>query len=54
MHLSKKAIEDLRIALRKTFGEDFDGALTDEEINEIGLSIIVPMVEDLKIRVLEA
>ena len=36
MQLSKNATQDLRIALQKSFGEEFDSALTDEQIERIG------------------
>ena len=35
MTLSDKAIQDLRIALRKSYGDDFDVDLSDEEIKGI-------------------
>lgn len=50
MQLSKKAIEDLRIALRKTFGDDFDSTLNDEQVEKIGLLMMTSILESLKIR----
>ncbi len=49
MTLSSNAIKDLRTALRKSYGEDFDIALSDEEIGNIGLFILTGLVESLKI-----
>ena len=53
MSLSKNAIKDLRIEITKHFGEEFERTLTDEQVNEIGLCLLVPIVEDLKIKVLQ-
>ena len=49
MTLSDNAIKDLRTALRKSYGEDFDVALADKEIENIGLFILTGLVESLKI-----
>lgn len=53
MSLSKNAIQDLRIEITKHFGEEFARTLTDEQVNEIGLCLLIPIVEDLKIKVLQ-
>ena len=50
MSLSKNAIQDLRITLRKSFGEEFDSAFTDEQIERIGLLMMTSILESLKIR----
>lgn len=49
MTLSNNAIQDLRIVLRKSYGEDFDVALSDEEINKMGLLVLTGLVESLKL-----
>ena len=49
--LSKKATEDLRIILSKSYGEDFGVSLSDEEVNEIGDLLINILAEGLKMRV---
>ncbi|MDQ5901730.1 MAG: hypothetical protein QG583_10 [Patescibacteria group bacterium] len=48
MKLSVNAIKDLRISLQKSYGPDFDADFTDEEINKIGLLLLVSLVEVLK------
>lgn len=50
MKLSDKAIKDLRTSLRKHFGEGFDIAMTDEQINNIGILLLTSLVESLKIK----
>ncbi len=49
LNLSNKAIEDLRIALRKSYGVDFESRLSDEEIRDIGDLLITILVEKLKL-----
>jgi hypothetical protein len=48
MLLSEKAISDLRISLRKSYGDDFDAELTDEEVNRIGVLALTCLKEGLK------
>lgn len=48
MLLSEKAILDLRISLRKSYGDDFDAELTDEEVNRIGVLALTCLKEGLK------
>ena len=48
MTLSSNAIQDLRLALRKSYGEDFDIELSDEQVNNIGLLVLTGLVESLK------
>lgn len=49
MELSKEAIKDLRIALRKTYGEDFDSELTDQEVCNQGVFILTVIIEKLSL-----
>ncbi len=49
MTLSTKAIQELRIALSKQYGEGFDVALSDEQINRIGVLVLTGLVESLKL-----
>lgn len=51
MTLSLKAIRDLRIALRKSYGESFDLLLSDEQIDNIGLLLLTGLVEGLKLKI---
>lgn len=51
MELSEKALKDLRIALQKTYGEDFDASLSKEEVNQIGDLILTILAESLKMKV---
>ena len=53
MTLSTNAIQDLRLALRKSYGEDFDIAFSDEDINEIGELFLNSLAENLKMKVLK-
>ncbi len=48
MSLSSNAIQDLRLTLRKSYGEDFDVVLSDEEVNEIGELLLTILAEGLK------
>jgi hypothetical protein len=48
MNLSKTAIQDLRNELKKIYGTDFE--LDDNDLNEIGLFLLVSLVEGLKLR----
>jgi len=48
--LSKNAIKDLRIVLSKSYGNDFEVSLSDEEVNEIGDLLLNVLAESLKIR----
>jgi hypothetical protein len=50
MKLSNKAIQDLRIALRKSYGEKFDIDMSDDEVNNIGILLLTSVVENLKIK----
>ena len=51
MHLSQQAIEDLRKALRKSYGELFDTEISDEGINRIGIFVLTGLVESLKLEI---
>ena len=51
MFLSKPAIEDLRIKLRKSYGSDFDLSISDEEVTEIGILLLTIFAEGLKHKV---
>lgn len=50
MQLSAKAITELKEILRKKRGEDFVRALTDEDLNQIGLFYLEVMVQSLKLK----
>lgn len=50
MTLSTKAIQELRTALSKSYGEDFDVVMSDEQINHIGVLILTGLVESLKLQ----
>lgn len=47
MELSDKAIQDLRIELKRLYGTDFE--LENEELNEIGLFLLTSLAEGLKL-----
>lgn len=49
--LSNKAVEDLRVALKQSYGEDFDTDLSDEDIHQIGEFFLDGVASYLKIRV---
>ena len=51
MQLSDKAIKDLRIALQKSYGADFESSLSNEEVNEIGDVLLNVLAGSLKIKV---
>lgn len=51
MQLSEQAIKDLRIALRKTYGEVFEVSLSDEEVNRLGNLLLNILAESLKMKV---
>jgi hypothetical protein len=46
-HLSSKALLDLRIALKSSYGDAFDIDLTDEQINRLGNLFLVILAESL-------
>lgn len=48
MKLSTQAIQDLRLNLKKIYGNDF--SLNDEELNEIGLFLLTSLAECLKLK----
>lgn len=54
MTLSTKAIKELRIALSKSHGEDFDVAMSDEQINHIGVLVLTGLVESLRLEMTNA
>lgn len=49
MNLSDKAVRDLKTALRISYGEDFVAALSDEEVNKIGMLLLTCLMEGLKL-----
>lgn len=53
MSLSDDAIQDLRLALRNSYGKDFDTELSDEEINNIGVLVLTGLVESLKLEMVQ-
>ena len=50
MRLSAKALTELKEILRKQRGEDFVRALTDDDLNQIGLFFLEIMVQSLKLK----
>lgn len=50
MQLSVLAIKELRDAIQKTHGLDFEMSLSDEEVNEIGDLLLNILAESLKIK----
>lgn len=50
MKLSVKSIQDLKIALNKSFGENFCNDLSDDELQEIGNTLLVVTAEHLKLK----
>lgn len=50
MNLSTKAIQNLRVALRTSYGSDFELSLSDEDLQEIGKALLVITAEHLKIK----
>lgn len=50
MNLSIKSIQDLRIALKKSFGDNFGDDLSDDDLQEIGKALLVITAEHLKIK----
>ncbi len=50
MDLSKQAKTDLRKTIRKSYGEDFEVSLSDEEVTEIGELLLNILAESLKIK----
>jgi hypothetical protein len=50
MKLSVKSIQDLKIALNKSFGENFCNELSDDELQEIGNTLLVVTAEHLKLK----
>jgi hypothetical protein len=49
--LSQKAINDLRSCFRKSYGEDFDTSLNDDQISNLGVLILTGLVESLKMEI---
>lgn len=54
MRLGQKAIRDLRIALRKTYGVDFEVSLSDEEVNRIGDLLLNILAESLRMKLTDS
>ncbi|MDD5318416.1 MAG: hypothetical protein PHF79_01145 [Candidatus Pacebacteria bacterium] len=52
MYLSSNAIKDLRIALSKSYGEGFQLGLSDDEVNKIGLLLLIALAESLKLEII--
>jgi len=51
MELSSNAIKDLRKAISKSYGSDFEVSLSDEEVNEIGDLLLNILAGSLKRRI---
>lgn len=50
MNLPAKSIQDLKVALNKSFGESFCDDLSDSDLQEIGNSLLVVTAEHLKLK----
>jgi len=50
MKLTTQAIKELRNAIQKTYGLDFENSLSDEEVSEIGDLLLNILAESLKIK----
>lgn len=50
LSLSIEALKDLRIAISKSYGGDFEVSLSDDEVNEIGDLLLNILAESLKKR----
>lgn len=48
--LTAKSISDLRIAIAKSYGSDFERGFSDEDLQEIGNAFLTIMAEHLKIK----
>jgi hypothetical protein len=53
MQLSKESLNDLRKTLIKNYGQELSDKLNNEELNEIGNSLLVVVSENLKIKMRE-
>lgn len=51
MQLSQQAIKDLRTALQRIYGVDFETSLSDEEVNHLGDLLLNILAESLKMKV---
>ncbi len=49
--LSTKAKKDLRVALNKSYGENFEAGLHDEDINNIGCLLLTIIAESVKLEI---
>jgi hypothetical protein len=49
--LNQKALADLRVALRKSYGDDFDNTFSDEDVGEIGELLLTILAGSLKIKI---
>ena len=49
--LSKKAIEDLRLALKRSYGEDVDKGLSDAEISMLGDLFLTILAESTMLEI---
>lgn len=52
--LSDKALNDLRKALQKSYGESLADSLTDGELNRIGTTVLTGLVESLKMDIADS
>ncbi|MEI6850037.1 MAG: hypothetical protein WCK29_03285 [archaeon] len=53
MQLSKKAIEDLRVALINDVGLKDTEEFSDEDLDEVGMFLLTSLAEVLKLRMYE-
>ncbi len=54
VQLSQQALQDLRLALRSSYGQDFDTDLTDEQINNLGNLLLTILAEGLLLKVTQS
>ncbi len=52
--LTAKSISDLRIAIAKSYGSDFERDFSDEDLQEIGNACLTITAEHLKIKTFSA
>ena len=50
MKLSSKALTELREVLRKDYGELFESALSDEDVNHLGIFFLEISIQGLKLK----
>jgi hypothetical protein len=54
VQLSSQALQDLRMAFRASYGENFDQDLTDEQVNKLGNLFLTILAEGLMLEVINS